>query len=87
VAKGPFITVADLPEELRGGARDPADPHPSQSGHNWERERILAVLAEVNGNVAEAARRVGVSRMTMHRKIRKWSVSRLEVLNSARGRK
>jgi transcriptional regulator with PAS, ATPase and Fis domain len=84
VANGPFITVADLPAELRSEAGNRAGPDTSHS-HNLERDRILAILAECNGNVAEAARRLGVSRMTMHRKIRKWSVSRLEVLNSACG--
>ncbi len=31
----------------------------------------------------DAARRIGVSRMTLHRKIGKWSISRLEVLKAA----
>jgi transcriptional regulator of acetoin/glycerol metabolism len=44
----------------------------------------LAVLGECQGNVAEAARRLGVSRMTLHRKIRKWSLSRLEILEAAK---
>jgi transcriptional regulator of acetoin/glycerol metabolism len=43
----------------------------------------LAVLGECEGNVAEAARRLGISRMTLYRKIRKWSLSRLEVLKAA----
>ena len=86
VVNGPYITVADLPAELRSEVRNRADPDMGQS-HNVERDRILAVLAECDGNVAEAARRLSISRMTMHRKIRKWSVSRLEVLNIARDRK
>ena len=86
VANGPFITVADLPEELRGDPSRPAHPDQRQTGINRERERVLAALAESNGNVAEAARRFGVSRMTMHRKIRKWSVSRVEVLEKVRDR-
>jgi transcriptional regulator of acetoin/glycerol metabolism len=42
----------------------------------------LAVLGECEGNVAEAARRIGISRMTLHRKINKWSISRFEVLKA-----
>ena len=80
------ITVFDLPAELRSEATNRADPDMSQSP-NLEPDRVVAVLAECNGNVAEAARRLSISRMTMHRKIRKWSVSRLEVLNIARDRK
>jgi transcriptional regulator of acetoin/glycerol metabolism len=82
VARGPTIEVDDLPNEVRAVATDYA---PVDFGHSGasERGRILAVLGECQGNVAEAARRIGVSRMTLHRKIRKWSLSRLEVLKTA----
>ena len=86
VTNGPFITVADLPAELRGKAENRPDPADASQSEHLERQRILAMLAECNGNVAEAARRLGISRMTMHRKIRKWSISRFEVLNIASDR-
>ncbi len=42
-----------------------------------------AVLGQCEGNVAEAARRMRLSRMTLYRKLRKWSISRLEILGAA----
>jgi transcriptional regulator with PAS, ATPase and Fis domain len=81
VARGPTIEVSDLPDEVRAVATNhaPAGGQPRAS----ERAHILAVLGECQGNVAEAARRIGVSRMTLYRKIHKWSLSRLEVLKAA----
>jgi transcriptional regulator of acetoin/glycerol metabolism len=52
-------------------------------GDTSERARILAGFRDCEDNVAEAACRSGVSRMTLHRKIGKWSISRLEVLKAA----
>lgn len=89
MARGPAIEPDDLPEELSDaplaqsidGARDSA-----RRTAGSERERLLAVLGECEGNVTEAARRMGLSRMTLYRKLRKWSVSRLEVLKAAHTR-
>jgi transcriptional regulator of acetoin/glycerol metabolism len=89
MARGPAVEPDDLPEELldaplaqsvdsaRNSTQHVADPG---------RERLLAVLGECRGNVAEAARRMALSRMTLYRKLRKWSVSRLEVLKAAHAR-
>jgi transcriptional regulator of acetoin/glycerol metabolism len=82
VARGPTIELDDLPGEMRALARDSGATAVGE-GDTSERARILAVLRGCDGNVAEAARRIGVSRMTLHRKIGKWSISRLEVLNAA----
>ncbi len=38
-----------------------------------EKEKILAALAACGNNKSEAARRLGISRRTLHRKIREWS--------------
>ncbi len=82
VARGPTIEVDDLPDEVRAVAMDYA-PVGVAHTRGSERARILAVLGECEGNVAEAARRIGISRMTLYRKIHKWSLSRLEVLKAA----
>jgi transcriptional regulator with PAS, ATPase and Fis domain len=79
VARGPTIELDDLPGEMRALARDSGAIAVGE-GDTSERVRILAMLRDCEGNVAEAARRIGVSRMTLHRKIGKWSISRLEVL-------
>jgi sigma-54 dependent transcriptional regulator, acetoin dehydrogenase operon transcriptional activator AcoR len=82
LARGASIEVDNLPDDVRAMANDCAvvDVGSSRSS---ERARILTVLGECQGNVAEAARRIGVSRMTLYRKIRKCSVSRLEILKAA----
>jgi transcriptional regulator with PAS, ATPase and Fis domain len=81
MAHGPSINVEDLPDELRAVATDHGETDVGE-GDTSERARILAVLGECEGNVAEAARRMGISRMTLHRKINKWSISRFEVLKA-----
>ena len=37
-----------------------------------EKSQILAVLDECRGNKSEAARRLGISRRTLHRKLNEW---------------
>ena len=85
VAPDPIIAMEDLPDEVRTVAMD-YRPAGVGKGDTSERARMLAVLGECDGNVAEAARRIGISRMTLYRKIRKWSLSRFEVLKAANGR-
>jgi transcriptional regulator of acetoin/glycerol metabolism len=82
VARGSTIEVDDLPDDVRTVVTDYTPVGVGQA-RSSERDRILAVLGECEGNVAEAARRLGISRMTLYRKIRKWSLSRLEVLKAA----
>jgi len=47
-----------------------------------ERELLLKVLRECSGNITEASRQLGLSRMTLYRKMKKYSISRLEFLGS-----
>jgi transcriptional regulator with PAS, ATPase and Fis domain len=66
-SEGPLST-ASLPEFFRGGLAY------EQSGQG-ERRRILSVLAETNWNKSKAASRLRWSRMTLYRKMHKYSVS------------
>ena len=45
-----------------------------------KRGTILEILSECSGNVSEASRRLGLSRMTIYRKMRDSSISRSDVL-------
>jgi sigma-54 dependent transcriptional regulator, acetoin dehydrogenase operon transcriptional activator AcoR len=45
-----------------------------------QRKTILEVLSQCSGNVSEASRRLGLSRMTIYRKMRRGSISRSPVL-------
>lgn len=80
MAGGPKITVRDLPPSLRQAASAtlPRGISPSKAFgeksspldlHETERKLILQALATTNGNVTAAAKKLGISRRTLHRKI------------------
>ena len=80
MATGPKITVRDLPPSLRqaAGVALPRGISPSKAFgekaspldlHETERKLILQALATTNGNVTAAAKKLGISRRTLHRKI------------------
>jgi two-component system response regulator AtoC len=80
MATGPKITVRDLPMAVRqaAGMSLPRGISPTRAFgeksspldlHETERKLILQALATTNGNVTAAARKLGISRRTLHRKI------------------
>ncbi len=80
MATGRKITLRDLPTAMREatGAALPRGISPSQAFgekrnplniHETERKLILQALATTKGNVTAAAKRLGISRRTLHRKI------------------
>jgi DNA-binding NtrC family response regulator len=77
---GPKITVRDLPLAVRqaAGASLPRGISPTKAFgeklspldlHKTERKLILQALSATNGNVTAAAKKLGISRRTLHRKI------------------
>jgi two-component system, NtrC family, response regulator AtoC len=46
----------------------------AQSGENMERQRILQALQETRGSRTDAAKKLGISRRTLHRKIRAYNL-------------
>jgi DNA-binding NtrC family response regulator len=46
--------------------------------HETERKLILQALAATNGNVTAAAKRLGISRRTLHRKINEMNSEKTE---------
>lgn len=64
--RGGVIETADLPAELAQAA-DLSSPSGGYPGD--ERERIVAALAEANGNRTAAARLLGISRATFYRRL------------------
>src|SRR3954469_18853305 len=77
---GPKITLRDLPASVRqaAGAPMPRGISPSSAFgervnpldlRETERKLVLQALSASNGNVTAAARRLGISRRTLHRKI------------------
>jgi two-component system response regulator AtoC len=80
MGNGPQITLRDLPLAVRqnAGAQLPRGISPTKAFaqksspldlHETERKLILQALATTNGNVTAAAKKLGISRRTLHRKI------------------
>ena len=81
-AGGAKITIRDLPQSVREGAPSiPTTiaglklPALSKSGHHLnlqetEHRMILRALDECDGNVTKASRALGMSRRTLHRRLK-----------------
>jgi len=71
---GTVLTEAQLPDDLAEElANEPAPAPAAASGDDLRQladARIRATLAAVGGNVSEAARRLGISRNTLYRRVR-----------------
>jgi DNA-binding NtrC family response regulator len=90
MATGPKITVRDLPMPIRqtASAALPGGITPSRAFggrtspldlHETERKLILQALASSKGNVTAAARKLGISRRTLHRKINEMNAEKSEL--------
>lgn len=81
LSRGEYLDEAELSLLLPGANPSPtetaAPPASSSEGHSLEmveRETILKVLEAARGNKSEAARRLGITRRTLHQKLRKYEV-------------
>lgn len=83
MATGDWVGERELPMSLRGaGGADPAvadaalptgqDPYAGLSLEDLERRAIVATLRETGDNKSEAARRLGITRATLHNKLKKY---------------
>ncbi len=82
LARGDTISRADLPEEYRSGALS-AGPTPTEENRPFrdvvrdttesvEKEMILRILEECDGNISRAAKQLGISRRGLHLKLAKY---------------
>ena len=89
MAHGPKITLRDLPVNVRQatGASLPGGITPTKAFgekssalnlHDTEKRLIMQALATTNGNVTAAAKRLGISRRTLHRKINEMDAEKVE---------
>ncbi len=92
VASGGIIRTEDLPEEIRAhSATFKREDLPGGMGlsgfdddkgdivrplHEVEREMMIAALRETEGNVSEAARRLGIGRATFYRRAQRHGLTR-----------
>jgi DNA-binding NtrC family response regulator len=72
VETGPVIQAMDL------GLKEPAGGSggPLPSLEEVERRHVSAVLSHTGGNVSQSARILGIDRVTLYNKMRKWSLRR-----------
>ncbi len=68
------MQIHHLPQELCSfkSAPVPSSPTPIQSLEDNEREYILSVLKSVNGNKTQAAKIIGIDRVSLWRKIKRY---------------
>ena len=72
LAKNPYIEVTDLPQENLLLAR----PGPLGKGlKEVEKNHILDILTQTRGNYSEAARVLGISRMTLYNKAKAYGLT------------
>jgi len=76
LSSGPEVTVADLPDELRGQIF--AQSLQALAGlHGMERGAIMKALDEVGGNRQAAADKLGISKRTLQRRIKEYGAQSL----------
>jgi two-component system, NtrC family, response regulator AtoC len=78
VARTPVIQAEDLGLPADGAVQASAAPEaaPLQSLDDVEKKHIAAVLASTGGNVSASARILGIDRVTLYNKMRKYKVRR-----------
>jgi DNA-binding NtrC family response regulator len=89
MATGPKITLRDLPMAVRQAASPAVAGLPGGVSpqafeqktspldlHKTERRLIAQALAATNGNVTAAAKKLGISRRTLHRKINEMNLAK-----------
>ncbi|HVO19742.1 MAG TPA: sigma-54 dependent transcriptional regulator [Anaeromyxobacter sp.] len=75
VCTSAIIQLSDL--GLPGRAEPPAaEPSPMVSLEEVERRHVVAVLTHTGGNVSQSARILGIDRVTLYNKIKKWGLRR-----------
>ena len=66
------VILGEFPDEFAGGRSNSA-LDPSEALEAIEQRHIMFILDQCDGNRAEAARRLGVSRKTIDRKLAQWA--------------
>jgi transcriptional regulator with PAS, ATPase and Fis domain len=74
VTTGTVIGLLDLGLPARGEA--PPRPGTMASLEEVERRHVAAVLAHTGGNVSQSARILGIDRVTLYNKMKKWGLRR-----------
>ena len=77
MATSPKITLRDLPPAVRNPASSPLPASPDGLNlHETETALILRALDDCHGNRTEAAQMLGISRRTLHRRLKELNLSK-----------
>jgi DNA-binding NtrC family response regulator len=79
LARSERLTVRDVPAAIRGGA-DLTKISVVRTGmtvEEAERQLIIQALKEMDGNRTRAAKKIGISRRTLHRKLKQYGLENL----------
>jgi transcriptional regulator of acetoin/glycerol metabolism len=68
------IDVQHLPPKVLGSTSEPPPPAAAQESHANEKQELLRVLRETKGNQSAAGRILGVSRVTIWKRIKKFGI-------------
>ena len=93
MATGSKVSLRDLPAAVRQAAGAPLPAGITRAKafdekaspldlHATERRLIMQALAATNGNITAAAKKLGISRRTLHRKINEMNAEKSETQNS-----
>ena len=78
-AEGQLIDVTHLPEDLRAAARTSqggaGESTEARGEEPLDRSRVVATLEACGWNRAESARRLGVSRVTLWKRMKAWGLA------------
>jgi DNA-binding NtrC family response regulator len=83
LARGERITPRELPADVRDydpsrvTAEPGGSPPPAATVKEAEKQLIVRALKEVDGNRTTAAQRIGISRRTLHRKLKEYGLENL----------
>ena len=66
------IQPDDLPAHMK--ARHYESPHKSKTLEDMEKEHIISVLAETEGNQTKASEILGINRKTLYKKIHRYKI-------------
>jgi DNA-binding NtrC family response regulator len=70
LSKDKFITLAEFPQELTSSS-----PAEGRTLEALERNHIVKVLEETGGNIAKTAKILGIHRMTLYNKLKKYNIN------------
>ena len=72
LASGETLTVDDVPREIANPPPAQGAPREGETLADTEKDTILRILDECGGNKSRAAEKLGISRRTLHRKLKEW---------------